>query len=78
MQLRHHRIVAGNHKFSLRFSVFACFWVGGGGGGGGGRRGDASQKESINWNIQRDLGDREGSIKKKTSVGVLLCSGTTH
>ena len=59
MQLRNHRIVAGNHKFSLRFSVFACFWGGGG----------ASQKESIHWNIQRDLGDREGSIKKKPRWG---------
>ena len=25
LQLRNYRAVAGNHKFSLRFSVFACF-----------------------------------------------------
>ena len=62
MQLRNHRIVAGNHKFSLRFSVFACFWGGGG----------ASQKESIHWNIQRDLGDREGSIKKNLGGGIAM------
>ena len=25
LRLRNHRSVAGNHKFSSRFSVFACF-----------------------------------------------------
>ena len=25
LRLRNYRAVAGNHKFSLRFSVFACF-----------------------------------------------------